>query len=390
MSKQTVWETTREQNLLRNRASGRYYARFKVSGKPKWISLKTDVWSVAKVRIADHRSRIERGRQRVASVTAGEANMGSLVALYRSRIEDRTNITQGSKDGLLRAIRGVLKTWPGFENLTPDKITREAVIEWRNRISREGTGFVAKGAKGPSAKMAGKSASTINHCIDALRQIVDIAVDQGQLGSNPLERRGLKAKLKPRKPNLPEASKLASIFAEIERGGGGSSRDAADFCRFLAYTGCRRSEAAAVTWGDVDFARGVVRVCGTKTAAAMREVPLIPSARALLERLHACHLESAPKAVGGARQADPKQPVLAVSEAGKSLARACEKFGVELLTHHDLRDAFATSAIEAGVDIPTVAAWLGHADGGALLMRVYAHHRRAHSVAQAAKVMAGM
>jgi len=58
-----------------------------------------------------------------------------------------------------------------------------------------------------------------------------------------------------------------------------------------------------------------------------------------------------------------------------------------LRADHDLRDAFATAAIEAGVDIPTVAAWLGHADGGALLMKVYAHHRRAHSVSQAAKVV---
>ena len=47
----------------------------------------------------------------------------------------------------------------------------------------------------------------------------------------------------------------------------------------------------------------------------------------------------------------------------------------------------AGGVLAAGVDIPTVAAWLGHADGGALLMRVYAHHRRAHSVSQAAKVV---
>ena len=72
--------------------------------------------------------------------------------------------------------------------------------------------------------------------------------------------------------------------------------------------------------------------------------------------------------------------------AQKSLDRACAAVGSPRLTHHDLRDAFATTCIEAGVDIPTVAAWLGHADGGALLMRVYAHHRRAHSVAQMEKV----
>jgi integrase len=90
----------------------------------------------------------------------------------------------------------------------------------------------------------------------------------------------------------------------------------------------------------------------------------------VVEKLHAGCQNAANVAVDGAPHVDPKGKVLAVSEARKSLARACEKLGVELLTHHDLRDAFATSAIEAGVDIPTVAAWLGHADGGALLMRV--------------------
>ncbi|MGH7994780.1 MAG: tyrosine-type recombinase/integrase, partial [Opitutaceae bacterium] len=83
---------------------------------------------------------------------------------------------------------------------------------------------------------------------------------------------------------------------------------------------------------------------------------------------------------------DPKSRVVGATEAIRSLTRACQKVGVGILTHHDLRDAFATTAIEGGVDVPTVAAWLGHADGGALLMRVYAHHRRAHSLAQAAKV----
>jgi len=236
----------------------------------------------------------------------------------------------------------------------------------------------------------GSSPSLINKCIDALRRMLDIAVERGQLAGNPLYPRGLKLKNTPRKPHLPEASKLTEIFAEIERGGGRMSRNAADFCRFLAYTGCRLSEAQAVTWGAVDFKRGILRVCGSKTEAADREVPLIPAAKALLERLHLAQISSpsVPKVADGSL--DPKRPVLAVGEAAKSLTRACKKLGVERLTHHDLRDAFATSAIEAGVDIPTVAAWLGHADGGALLMRVYAHHRRAHSVAQAAKVLAGI
>ncbi len=385
-----TWETTREPNLLRNSASGRYYGRFTLSGKQKWINLETDVWTVAKLRLADERSKIERLRQMAGNVTAGSAGMGDIVALYKQRIEDRVDIKPKTKRRLREEVETIVKTWPRFTYLAPSQLTRQAVLEWRNRISRDGTGFVVPGAKKASPKINGSSASLINKCIDALRRMLDIAVERGQLAGNPLYPRGLKLKNTPRKPQLPEASKLADIFTAIERAGGGFSRDAADFCRFLAYTGCRLSEAQDVTWGDVDFKRGILHVHGSKTEAANREVPLIPPARALLERLRDAQQIAASAINSGVADVDPKIRVLGVREAGKSLVRACQKLGVEPLTHHDLRDAFATSAIEAGVDIPTVAAWLGHADGGALLMRVYAHHRRAHSVAQAAKVLAGM
>jgi integrase len=379
-----TWETTRESNLLRNTASGRYYGRFTFAGKQKWVNLETDVWSVAKLRLADERAKIERLRQSAADVTAGEASMGALVILYNQRVADRVDIRPDTRRRLREEVEAIVKTWPRFRDLAPRKLTRQAVTEWRNRLSRNGTGNRPPGSKAASPKNNGTSSSLINKCIDALRRLLDIAVEQGQLAGNPLYPRGLKLQSTPRKPNLPEASKLAEIFADIEHGGGRMSRGSATLCRFLAYTGCRLGEARRVTWADVDFKRGIIRVHGSKTEAADREVPLIPAARALLERLHAARM------IENGLQIDPKARVLAVAEAAKSLTRACQKLGVERLTHHDLRDAFATSAIEAGVDIPTVAAWLGHADGGALLMRVYSHHRRAHSIAQAAKVVAGM
>ncbi|MEN9635247.1 MAG: hypothetical protein RL077_3651 [Verrucomicrobiota bacterium] len=385
-AKATKWETTREPNLLRNRASGRYYGRFTISGKQKWLNLDTDVWTVAKLRLADERSKLERTRQTLTNVSSGEAVAGDLATIYKQRIDDRVDIKPKTRQRLHEEVDAIIKTWPAFTSMPPGRITRQAVIEWRNRMSREGTGFVSPGAKGISSKNNGTSASLINKCIDAMRRMLDIAVERGQLGGNPLYPRGIKLKNVPRKPILPEAAKLAEIFSEIEHHGGRASHATADFCRFLAYTGCRLSEAKAVTWADVDFKRGILHVRGSKTEAANREVPLIPAARALLEKLK----ENSPGTVldreDVATSVDPRAKVLGVSEAGKSLARACQKLGVGLLTHHDLRDAFATAAIESGVDIPTVAAWLGHADAGALLMRVYAHHRRAHSVSQAAKV----
>jgi integrase len=219
--------------------------------------------------------------------------------------------------------------------------------------------------------------------------MLDIAVDMGALAANPITgRRGLKAPDKPRKPNLPEQADLEKVFTEIESIGGRGVR-AGEFCRFLNLTGCRKGEAAAVRLRDVDLARGVLRVNGTKTEGSRREVPLIPAARVLVERILAHHAKSAKVGADGNPVLNPDAPLLGVGEAQKSLDRACAKVGVPRLTHHDLRDSFATACIEAGVDIPTVAGWLGHVDGGALLMRVYAHHRRAHSVAQAAKVTFG-
>ena len=383
-----TWETTNIPNLIKNAASGRYYGRFTVSGKQKWVNLRTDVWSIAKIRLADERSRVERSRQAIANVTAGQAVMGELFAIYRGQINDRTNIKPCTKEHLLYAIDNVLKTWPEIADLAPGKVTCDAVMEWRNRISREGTGNKPPGVTGSAERVWGTSSATINDCVDAIRHTLEVAVDKGQIAVNPLQRRGIKLKRKPRKPNLPEPAKLTAIFDEIERAGKqpGTGYESADFCRFLAYTGCRLSEARGVIWRDVDFGRGIVHVRGTKTAAANREVPMVPAARALLERIFERRKKAAPKAVDGDPVIDPSTPLFAFGSARKALGMACRKLGVEALNHHDLRDAFATAAIEAGVDIPTVAAWLGHADGGALLMRVYAHHRRPHSLAQAAKV----
>lgn len=47
------WERTNVTNLLRNGRSGTYYARVKVNGKEKWRSLKTSVFSVAKLKVGD-------------------------------------------------------------------------------------------------------------------------------------------------------------------------------------------------------------------------------------------------------------------------------------------------------------------------------------------------
>ncbi|NBP22949.1 MAG: hypothetical protein EBU81_00005, partial [Proteobacteria bacterium] len=86
----------------------------------------------------------------------------------------------------------------------------------------------------------------------------------------------------------------------------------------------------------------------------------------------------------------PTDSVFRISEAQKSIDRACTALGIERVTHHDLRHLFATTCIECGVDIPTVSRWLGHSDGGALAMKTYGHLRQEHSQSEARKVTFGL
>jgi integrase len=384
----STWRKTKVANLLRHRG-GRYYGRFHIGGKAKFIALKTDVFAKAKLRLAEHRAEIERGRLSTRAVSDGTCTMGDLLRGYLDRLEANTTLSKSTRNRYREHVEFIRKTWPGFDSLRPENVTVAAVEGWRNRALTDGTGYTPPGAK--SSRFAGNAPGTFNKSVDKLRHLLDAAVEAGAIARNPILRRGIKAKERPTKPTLPDSAKLQSIFADVEAHGGlfGKAVETADFLRFLAFTGCRLKEAGAVRWNDVDEGRGFLRVHGTKTDAAGRDVPLIPEARALLHKIKARRERTAKFAVDGKPQVDTNDRVLAVREAQKSLDRACKAVGVERLTHHSLRDVFATISIEAGVDIPTVAAWLGHADGGALLMKTYAAHRRAHSVAQAAKVNFG-
>lgn len=143
---------------------------------------------------------------------------------------------------------------------------------------------------------------------------------------------------------------------------------------FLAYTGARKEEAANVTWGDVDLFRERVHLRVTK-GGRPRHIPLIPDAKELLTRMKK---ESQNKSIG--------EPVLGVKEAQKAMNVAAKKAGMTRITHHDLRHLFASTCIEAGVDIPTISRWLGHRDGGVLAMKTYGHLRDEHSAAAAKRV----
>jgi integrase len=152
------------------------------------------------------------------------------------------------------------------------------------------------------------------------------------------------------------------------------------------YTGMRISELLALTWADVDFAAGVVHVRGQlsraqhgvpaqrvqpKTAAAIRDIPLVPQLAALLRDQRQ-----------SARFADAGDFVFATGNGtplghrnveGRALQSAAAAAGLEAVRFHDLRHTFASHLIvDLGLDVAQVSRILGHASVTTTL-NIYTH-----------------
>jgi integrase len=334
--------------------SGVYFARVRHEGKLYKQSLETDVFTTAKLKLPDKVREIIKPKAAVG--TFAEARL-----LYEADLVNDHALAPESKRYRQNCIAALLRTWPGLDGEKLTKIKLADCKAWATRFSGQ------------------YDEQYFNNTLGTFRAIME----RGGLGHDDNPARQIKRDgVKPKELVLPEPEQFERMLTTITTAGARQSHDCADLCRFLAYSGCRISEARQVVWADVDLERGEFKVHNAKrsktsNAHPLRFVPIIPPMRELLERLR--------------REQDP-QPgdrVCVLGECQKSLDRACKLVGVARITHHDLRHLFATRCIEASVDIPTVSRWLGHVDGGALAMRVYGHLRREHSREMAAKVTFG-
>jgi integrase len=384
------WEPTRVAGLYRHVQSKRYFGRWHSEGKQIWKALGTSVFSVAEQQFLKESADFKATRAQKPARGKGKVTMGDIATRYLELVAARDDLKESSKSARRHAVARVLRTWPGFDRLAPGAVTLARVTEWAARMKRDGAAFIPPGAK---RALAGNSATAINTAVDALRRMLDVAASEGHVYGNParlkpVEGGRLKKRIVQKRVSLPSAAQLQALFDNIEKqsGGAGWGLEIADFLRLVAYSGCRLAEAAALTWQDVDWTRKTLRVLGTKTESSARMVPLFPPLVELLTRIQIRRRLQAEIAVDGQPYVAPTARIARVGEAQRSIDRACVELKLPRFTHHDLRHAFATVAIEAGIDIPTVARWMGHADGGALLMKTYAHLRDAHSQTSAAKM----
>lgn len=153
-----------------------------------------------------------------------------------------------------------------------------------------------------------------------------------------------------------------------------------EICILLACYGLRRSEICALTYGDIDFASGTIRISkdmvqdkdnkwvikGTKTVKSTRSITVDSETLAVLER----GLDpDTPKAEQRVYQGHP---------AGISqwLYRAQEKLGIPRFGVHRFRHVFASVMHEMGVPEEVVLQLGGWESSGRVMRATYRHARK--------------
>jgi integrase len=377
---QPGWISTNVKNLYRH-TNGRYYARISRGSKKMWKSLGTKLKSVAEKKLDKHVADVRGHQPAEIEISEGELKLtfGKVLELYRLNFRRDAELAEGTKQFREAGVKLVLKTWPGIDDINVRSISVPAVREWALRMRSETKPYVPHKAKSASRRSKGASTTTFNCALDALRHTLDLAVESGRIFSNPARDKSIKrATPKLRRLQLPTREQFAKIVKAIETSRCGKFEAAAEMAQFLAYTGARQNEGNHVTWGDVDFETSRITLRVTKNGEP-RDVPMIPECRTLLEKMRQER-----------EHEGPEKLVLQVKSCNGFLRKAAAEVGAPSISHHDLRHLFATTAMEAGIDVPTISRIMGHRDGGALAMKVYGHLRDDHAQQAMQKVSFGL
>jgi integrase len=146
----------------------------------------------------------------------------------------------------------------------------------------------------------------------------------------------------------------------------------ADYLRFLAFSGAREKEALRVKWADVDFERERVTIGADRRTKnwESRTVEFNPRLGALLRELYARRAPDCSWLFPSPRRGPCDEHARSFRESLKIARKAAD---LEWIGFHDLRHYFCSVCVMAGIDFMTIAAWLGHKDGGILVGKVYGH-----------------
>ena len=213
------------------------------------------------------------------------------------------------------------------------------------------------------------STKTIRDQSSIIRMIFRYAIVNGYISSNPAEY------IKPPK-GKPKQERQPLTYEEMKRVENGIFREFGFLAYFLLYTGLRKGEALALTYGDIDMENNKIKIDKSieyignkpnvkcpKTSSGNRVVPLPANIKKMLAK-------------------NKKNSDIVFSQNGTYMrksyfrehwVRYCKEIGINA-TPHQFRHTYATFLFECGITEKDAQVILGHSDI-TMTHNIYTHVR---------------
>ena len=215
----------------------------------------------------------------------------------------------------------------------------------------------------------GYAKKTVNNYKAIVSNVFKYAIVKGYADTNPTTMAAVPKKLKQTKRTLPSDEDIAKVKQSVDCESG-------FLALFLMYTGCRKGEALALQYKDIDLKKKVIKVYKSvyyegnlpkikqpKTENGIREIPLLD---ALIPHIPKGKAEEYIFSIDGTRP-------YTHSTFNRRWSKYQQQSGVTC-TPHQLRHAYATMLYEAGLDERIAMEIMGHSDI-ATTRNIYTHIR---------------
>lgn len=322
----TRWEATATPGLYVRQPGGGFYARITLNGKRSWRSLKTDKLRKAQKLLRD----LQSGHTRQVSTRTEDKLHAAMAAVIEFRSIRRTlksrqlkKTTQAFHSDILETAK---KLFPDRPMASFDTIGLLKVIQ--------ATTF------GTSRRKA---------VFELIKRTFATAVENGVIHKNPLAGH-FPAQVKKKERTLPTREQLDKMIEMIPTLYPRYGHRAVFSLRFLAFSGMRLNEARNVKWSDIND--GKIRIRGGDEGLKSRDdgetriLDINTPLQTVLNEIKATYGEL--------------ERVMPAKGIRPHLKAACEALKIPTIDHHDLRSWFITWGITSGVDISTLADWVGN------------------------------
>ena len=157
--------------------------------------------------------------------------------------------------------------------------------------------------------------------------------------------------------------------------------------QFCAFTGCRPGTLSILKWSDVKFPQRLLVIPQDNVRPP---VDLSDQALELLIRLKKESSNPTGQIFAGITDYQIKKARNVMKMCVKALMKDGHEDLLDMTDLKSLRHYFASVCVMRGIDFKTIALWLGHGDGGALVADVYWHLRPDHTKSAMAGVQFSM